>query len=59
MGNDIRQVINCMQMWRAQSSSARYEDVKARMRGVEKDRILRHSPFDACQVGYVGGINVL
>lgn len=70
MGNDIRQVINASQMWRAQSSSMKYRDLagavggvipyvdseegeienesSGRLRGIQKDKILRQSPFDAC-----------
>ena len=48
-GNDIRQVINCLQMWRSQSQVLRYDDLKNRMASVEKDKILRQSPFDVCQ----------
>ncbi len=47
-GNDIRQVINCLQMWRSQSQVLRYDDMKSRMSSIEKDKILRQSPFDAC-----------
>jgi hypothetical protein len=70
MGNDIRQVINASQMWRAQSGTMKYRDLAGsvggvmpyvdseegdpgnetagRMRGIQKDKILRQSPFDAC-----------
>jgi replication factor C subunit 1 len=47
-GNDIRQVINALQMWRAKSSSMSYLDVKGSTDRIEKDKILRSSPFDAC-----------
>jgi hypothetical protein len=70
MGNDIRQVINASQMWRAQSGTMKYRDLAGsvggvmpyvdseegdpgsetagRLRGIQKDKILRQSPFDAC-----------
>lgn len=48
VGNDIRQALNAMQMWGASSSSMNYTDVKAGMNRIEKDKILRLSPFDAC-----------
>jgi hypothetical protein len=70
MGNDIRQVINASQMWRAQSATMKYHDLAGavggvspyvdseegdpgseaagRLRGIQKDKILRQSPFDAC-----------
>jgi replication factor C subunit 1 len=48
VGNDIRQVLHAMQMWRAQSTSMRYGDLKDGMSRIEKDKVLRQSPFDAC-----------
>lgn len=54
VGNDIRQALNAMQMWGASSSSMNYTDVKAGMNRIEKDKILRLSPFDACG-GILGG----
>ena len=48
-GNDIRQVLNCLQMWRAQSQVVRFNEMKDRMGSIEKDKILRQTPFDACQ----------
>ena len=47
-GNDIRQVVNALQMWRAQSNSMTYMDVKQNGRRIEKDKMLRNSAFDAC-----------
>ena len=48
VGNDIRQALHTMQMWHAQSSTLRYGELKAGMSRIEKDQVLRHSPFDAC-----------
>ena len=48
VGNDIRQALNSMQMWRASSASMNYTDVKAGMNRIEKDKVLRLTPFDAC-----------
>ncbi len=48
VGNDIRQVINTSQMWRASSTSMNYTELKNNMTRIEKDKVLRHSPFDAC-----------
>ena len=48
VGNDIRQVLHSMQMWRAQSHSMKYLDMKDKMKTIEKDKVLRQSPFDAC-----------
>lgn len=48
VGNDIRQSLNSMQMWRAKSSSLSYSDMKSGMARIEKDKILRLTPFDAC-----------
>jgi len=54
-GNDIRQILNCMQMWsRKQVSNAgkgkasmTYKDVKDRNGFINKDEILRINMFDA------------
>lgn len=48
VGNDIRQVINASQMWRAMSTTMRYMELKDNISRIEKDKVLRHSPFDAC-----------
>jgi replication factor C subunit 1 len=54
-GNDIRQAIHAMQMWRAQSTSMRYHDlVGGGLNRIEKDKSLRMSPFDAC-LSILGG----
>lgn len=37
-----------MQMWRAQSNSMTYLDIKNNSQRIEKDKMLRNSPFDAC-----------
>ena len=48
-GNDIRQAIHAMQMWRAQSTTMRYTDlVGGGLDRIEKDKVLRLSPFDSC-----------
>lgn len=56
-GNDIRQVLNCLQMWSNKakdSSGARlamtYKDVKERQSSINKDEILRVSMFDATRM---------
>jgi len=48
VGNDIRQALHAMQMWRAQSESMNYKELKEGMQRIEKDKVLRQSPFDAC-----------
>jgi hypothetical protein len=35
-------------MWRAQSSNLRYLDLKENIHRIQKDKILRNTPFDAC-----------
>lgn len=50
VGNDIRQVLHAMQMWSAQSTSMRYSELKDGMKRIEKDKVLRQSPFDACML---------
>ena len=52
-GNDIRQVLNCLQMWASRkgpNSSMTYKDVKERERSINKDEILRVSIFDATKM---------
>lgn len=49
-GNDIRQVLNCLQMWsssKAGGNSLTYRDLKERESSINKDAILRVSMFDA------------
>lgn len=41
VGNDIRQVLNALQMWARSSSSMKYADLKDRMQTIEKDKLLR------------------
>lgn len=48
VGNDIRQALNTMQMWKASSRTMQYTDVKNAMNRIEKDKVLRQTPFDAC-----------
>jgi replication factor C subunit 1 len=56
-GNDIRQVINCLQMWSNKKHNARnkkasmtYKDYKERDNLVKKDEMLRVSLFDATKM---------
>lgn len=54
-GNDIRQVLNCMQMWSNKKQSGggltmTYKDVKERGSQINKDEILRVSLFDATKM---------
>ena len=53
-GNDIRQALNAMQMWRAVSGDMSYMSVKDGMSRIEKDKVLRQSSFDAC-LNILGG----
>jgi replication factor C subunit 1 len=48
VGNDIRQAVNSMQMWRASSNRMQYTDMKDSMHRIEKDKVLRQTSFDAC-----------
>lgn len=48
VGNDIRQTINACQMWRASSADMSFDQVKSGLNRIEKDKVLRQSPFDAC-----------
>jgi replication factor C subunit 1 len=52
-GNDIRQVLNCMQMWankKGGNQTMTYKDVKERQYEINKDDILRVSLFDATKL---------
>lgn len=54
-GNDIRQVLNCLQMWSCKKSTGgnsanmTYKDLKDRKEEINKDEVLRVSMFDACR----------
>lgn len=51
-GNDVRQVLNCLQMWASNSdtkSRISYKDLKDREKSINKDEILRVSLFDAAR----------
>lgn len=54
-GNDIRQVLNSMQMWSCNkkrgggSADMTYRDLKDRQSEINKDEVLRVSMFDACK----------
>eukprot|EP00986_Skeletonema_menzelii_P001422 scaffold378_cov131-Skeletonema_menzelii.AAC.3 len=54
-GNDIRQVLNCLQMWSCKknkggdSANMTYKDLKDRKGEINKDEVLRVSMFDACR----------
>ena len=50
-GNDIRQVLNCLQMWSSnKGDSMTYKDLKERQDSINKDEILRVSMFDATKI---------
>eukprot|EP00571_Detonula_confervacea_P010552 CAMPEP_0172304216 /NCGR_PEP_ID=MMETSP1058-20130122/5649_1 /TAXON_ID=83371 /ORGANISM="Detonula confervacea, Strain CCMP 353" /LENGTH=1204 /DNA_ID=CAMNT_0013015351 /DNA_START=106 /DNA_END=3718 /DNA_ORIENTATION=- len=56
-GNDIRQVLNSLQMWSCKkkvggsggSANMTYRDLKERQGEINKDEVLRVSMFDACR----------
>jgi replication factor C subunit 1 len=50
-GNDIRQALNALQMWNCGGVATRfsYGDIKGKMECIEKDKVLRQTPFDACE----------
>lgn len=54
-GNDIRQVLNCLQMWSCKgkagggSAGITYRGLKERQNAINKDEVLRVSMFDACR----------
>ena len=51
VGNDIRQVLNALQMISRSKSkvSIRYSDMKERIKTISKDSILRMTPFTGVQ----------
>lgn len=69
-GNDIRQVLNLLQMWSSNrskgqqttnntSSTITYKEIKERQQEVNKDDILRLSIFDATKIIIEGPRNVI
>lgn len=46
-GGDVRQVLNVLQMWKQRSDTVGTQEVGERMRGIEKDRVLRLSAAEA------------
>lgn len=50
-GNDVRQIINALQMWKSDGSSTNisYKDLKERQHSINKDEVLRVSLFDAAR----------
>ena len=67
-GNDIRQVLNSMQMWSCGKRTAgggggkatgiSYRDLKERQNEINKDEVLRVSMFDACRQIVEGSRNL-
>lgn len=53
-GNDIRSSINALHMWsigsktNSNGSQIKYQEMKDNLHRIEKDKVLRLSPFDAC-----------
>ncbi|RHZ16330.1 hypothetical protein DYB37_009889 [Aphanomyces astaci] len=48
-GNDIRQLLNWMQMWKRSQNTMTYDDVVQQFYQSEKDEVLRLNPFSATQ----------
>ncbi|RHY57657.1 hypothetical protein DYB38_007178 [Aphanomyces astaci] len=48
-GNDIRQLLNWMQMWKRSQHTMTYDDVVQQFYQSEKDEVLRLNPFSATQ----------
>jgi len=51
-GNDIRQVLNALQMWRTTSASMSLDAAKERVGDIKKDAMQRMTAFDACAFIY-------
>ena len=52
-GNDIRQVLNCLQMWKSNrktGDTVTYKQLKDRERSINKDEMLRVNLFDATRL---------
>jgi replication factor C subunit 1 len=55
-GNDIRQVLNCLQMWSSKkpdnnaSTSLTFKELRERQNDINKDEVLRVSMFDATKL---------
>eukprot|EP00804_Cyclotella_cryptica_P022248 CCRYP_017940-RB/>CCRYP_017940-RB protein AED:0.03 eAED:0.03 QI:1098/1/1/1/0.33/0.25/4/218/885 len=54
-GNDIRQVLNCLQMWSSKKtdnkgSSLTFKELRERQNDINKDEVLRVSMFDAAKL---------
>jgi replication factor C subunit 1 len=61
-GNDVRQVLNCMQMWSnkdAGHASLTYKGLKEREHSINKDEILRVGLFDAAKTIMEGRRNLV
>ncbi|OQR91027.1 replication factor C subunit [Achlya hypogyna] len=54
-GNDIRQLLNWMQMWNRSKTTMTYDDVVAHFYQSEKDDVLRLNPFSATQQIFKNG----
>ncbi len=48
-GNDVRQVLNVLQMWAQKKGNLTYQNLKERESSINKDEILRVSLFDAAK----------
>lgn len=62
-GNDVRQVLNVLQMWAQKSSSdggsnLTYKNLKEREKSINKDEILRVSLFDAAKTIMEGRVGL-
>ncbi|KDO22543.1 hypothetical protein SPRG_11725 [Saprolegnia parasitica CBS 223.65] len=54
-GNDIRQLLNWMQMWNRSKTVMTYDDVMTHFYQSEKDEVLRLNPFSATQIIFKSG----
>ena len=59
-GNDVRQVLNCLQMWsqKQDDGALTYKGLKEREHSINKDEILRVSLFDAAKKIMEGRTNL-
>ena len=55
-GNDIRQVLNFLQMWKRKKDTLTYDDVKQEFYQMQKDTVLRMNPFSATTQIFQSGL---
>lgn len=47
-GNDVRQVLNVLEMWSHKSKTLKFDDMRSNLWTINKDMSVMLGPFDAC-----------